>query len=201
MRTRRAALAAAVLAALWCLLRSCRPRPAPASPPAPPTPAAAPAPTKDRAEFEEFEACWKAAKKPFSRAELLARTSCQPPFGIRVDRPDYTPAISVEPGIGMTAQVPKVAPKDLKFRWRADFGRFLSWEEPDFVVRELGTDVSNAGGTLYWTYDPALGRAEKPPVHVILDAVSPDGRVLATAGALILWQHDMAVVTKDGTLP
>ncbi len=164
----------------------------PVSPPKTAGPSTNPvSPTADPAA-----ACWKTPGTPFTREELLARTKCQPPFGIRVDTFDYTPSVATTPGLAMTPRVPRIAPKGLKFHWQTNFGFFARRTGPGTKAEPLGADVLNKGEEVWWTYDPALGRAAKPEVHITLSAISSTGKTLATAGQLLTWEWDMAVVKR-----
>lgn len=145
---------------------------------------------------EPLGACWKSPKAGYSREELLELTACQPPFGIAAGLRNYAPFMSSVPGLPFSARIPKGAPKGLKLRWKTDFGFFVTWTEPEYKVVPLGASVDGNAETVYWTYDMALRRAAKPEVHVSLDAVGADGKVLATAGQLLTWERDMAVVMQ-----
>lgn len=120
----------------------------------------------------------------------------RPPLAIAAGRRAYSPFMSSVPGLPLSAMIPKGAPEGLTLRWRTDFGFFVSWTAPEYRVVQLGPEAAGSAATVYWTFDVSQRRAAKPEVHVVLDAVGRDGKVVATAGQLLTWEHDTAVVTE-----
>lgn len=130
-------------------------------------------------------------------AALLALSGCAAAFAIRTDRWDYAPVLNSAPGLGMAPDFAwgRSAPAGLRYRWKADFGRFVRWAGPEHKVEELGAETANAGETVYWTYDPALMHQPKPEVHIELTAEDAAGKAVQKAGLKLAWDGDAAKVS------
>jgi hypothetical protein len=119
------------------------------------------------------------------------------PLTICTDRDKYSLMMSSTVGIGLTPGYPSsVDNSTVSFRWQTDYGRFLSWESPDFKVNELRSDVTIDDGKIYWSYLWEDGKKARPPVHVTLTMIDrATGKALATASLEIGWDgQDNAVV-------
>jgi hypothetical protein len=120
-------------------------------------------------------------------------------LSITSDITRYTPMMSSTVGIGLTPQVSGTLPPDyLVYTWKTDYGHFLGWNAPGYMVGDLGTTFATGNGTkVYWTY---LGENEsggRPPVHVTLDLVDrATGATLGHAERVIGWdaKNDTAVI-------
>jgi hypothetical protein len=113
------------------------------------------------------------------------------PLAISVDRMIYTPTMSSTVGIGLTPEYPSgIDNETVSFRWRTDYGYFLSWEAPDFKVTNNGQDVIGPDHKVYWSYSPDDMDKEKPPVHVTLTMVDKaSGRAMNSTGIEIRWEE------------
>jgi hypothetical protein len=119
------------------------------------------------------------------------------PLSICTDRDKYSLMMSSTVGIGLTPGYPAtVDNRTVSFRWQTDYGRFLSWESPDFKVNELASDVTTGDGKVYWSYLWEDGKKQRPPVHVTLTMIDKaTGKALGTACLEIGWDdRDNAVV-------
>jgi hypothetical protein len=112
----------------------------------------------------------------------------------------YSPAMSSVPGIGLTPNLTgPVYPGQLRYHWQADYGHFISWNPPDFVIKDLGANVSLGREKVYWTYNatgPMIGR---PPALIVLmleDAGS--GAIQAAAAIEIDWDDSGLNATVPG---
>jgi hypothetical protein len=100
---------------------------------------------------------------------------------------DYSPHLSSVPGI-------RVQPDysgdyfSLRYHWKTNYGYFLDWDPPEYIVIPMGNEVVTDSRTLYWTYDPSEAGREKPPVTVtLLLEDDRSGVVLDEASLDIIW--------------
>ena len=111
----------------------------------------------------------------------------------------YTVLMSSAPGIGLTPQINGTLPPDyLMYVWKTDYGHLLSWDAPDYTVRELGnTFASGNVMKVYWTYIGENESSGRPPVHVTLDIIDrATGDTLGHGEQVIGWdtKNDTAVI-------
>lgn len=113
------------------------------------------------------------------------------PLGIIADRPNYTPLMSSTVGIGLTPEYPSsINNSTVSFLWHTDYGYFLSWESPDFKVKNNGQDAVTTDRKIYWSYSPEDMDKDKPPVHITLAMIDKEaGRTLNTTGIGIAWEN------------
>ncbi len=118
---------------------------------------------------------------------------------IHPDITHYTTLMSSAPGIGLSAQVTGTLPPDtMDYIWKTDYGQLLSWNAPDYTVREIGT-ISTSGNLtkVYWTYIGENETGSRPPVHVTFDIIDrATGATLGHAEQVIGWdvKNDTAVI-------
>jgi hypothetical protein len=113
------------------------------------------------------------------------------------DRNVYSPMMSSTVGIGLTPGYPAtVDNRTVTFRWQTDYGKFLSWEAPDYKVIEQGADVTTDDGKIYWSCLAENASGRRPPVHITLTMIDrASGKTLGTASLEIGWgDPDVAVV-------
>jgi hypothetical protein len=117
---------------------------------------------------------------------------------IQPDITRYTLAMSSAPGIGLTPNITGLTGGSGKYvyLWKTDYGSFLSWNAPDFTVKELGSNITLPGGKVYWTYGSAPAGTTRPLVHVTLDVIdATTGSVVGHAERVIGWvEGDMAEI-------
>jgi hypothetical protein len=118
---------------------------------------------------------------------------------IHPDISHYTVLMSSAPGIGLSAQVNGTLPPDNPmYVWKTDYGHFLSWDAPDYTVRELGNTSASGNVTkVYWTYISENETGSRPPVHVSFDIIDrTTGATLGHAEQAIGWdtKNDTAVI-------
>ncbi len=106
----------------------------------------------------------------------------------------YSPIMSSTVGIPLQYSG-KISP-EMKCYWHANYGHFLSWKEPDYKVKFLGSDVVNSGEKLYWSY--RLEDTEKPAkIEILVMVIDLSKReIVATAHINIGWKDNMAVVVE-----
>ena len=86
-----------------------------------------------------------------------------------------------------------------QYRWLATDGTFLSWREPDFIVREVGNDTIADNGTVYWTWRNPDLPASGHDVRITLEVRDPGGSTLLGSTTLSVgWEGETAVVRKNG---
>jgi len=117
---------------------------------------------------------------------------------IQPDITRYTLAMSSAPGMGFSPNITGLTGGGGKYvyLWKTDYGSFLSWNAPDFTVKELGANVTVPGGKVYWTYGNAPAGTARPLVHVTLDVIdATTGSVVGHAERVIGWgEGDMAEI-------
>lgn len=110
----------------------------------------------------------------------------------------FTLAMSSAPGMGLSPNISGLTGGSGKYvyLWKTDYGSFLSWNAPDFTVKELGSNITLPGGKVYWTYGGAPAGTARPLVHVTLDVIdSTTGSVVGHAERVIGWgEGDMAEI-------
>jgi hypothetical protein len=106
--------------------------------------------------------------------------------------------MSSTPGIGLTPKVTGFSAADATFEWNATFGRFLTWDAPDYMVHDIGNPVANNGGKVYWTFidKPA---STKDPVTITVTArdIARKGVILGSSVVTLSWDGDYAVYVQD----
>lgn len=118
---------------------------------------------------------------------------------IQTDRKTYIPLMSSTVGIGLTPIITSEGnPENAQFHWYTDYGYFITWDSPDFKVKQLGTGVINNGEKIYWSYDPSEMGIPKPLVKISLQLVETrSGSVIAKSSLKIEWQdQDTAKVVE-----
>ncbi len=85
---------------------------------------------------------------------------------------------------------------NFSYRWKTDYGTFLSWTSPDFKVLTLGPDVVVTHPKVYWSYGVLSEGQSRPLVHISLELVDPsNGATLAYATRTIGWtEGDVAEI-------
>jgi hypothetical protein len=110
----------------------------------------------------------------------------------------YSLAMSSAPGMGLSPNISGLACGGGKYVyvWKSDYGSFLSWNAPDYMVKELGSNVTLPGGKVYWTYGSAQAGTVRPIVHVTLDVINATtGSTVGHAEREIGWgEGDMAEI-------
>ena len=112
----------------------------------------------------------------------------------------YHPSMSSVPGIGLTPNLTGPPyPGVLRYRWQTDYGHFISWHPPDFVVKDLGADVSLGGEKVYWTYNPTGPMIDRPPALIVLMVEDAGSGTLQAGAALeIDWDDSGLNATVPG---
>jgi len=116
---------------------------------------------------------------------------------IIADRISYTPILSSTVGIGLVPS-PSSKDKSLKYHWKTSYGEFLDWNSTDSKVHELGSDVTNNGEKIYWTYNPKDMGKNKPDVKISLTVVDSSGGIFGVSTVELIWAHqDVARIRSE----
>ena len=116
-------------------------------------------------------------------------------MGLRAEPHQYSPALSSTPGIGFTTLFIPPPGVAVNYHWTTDFGYFVTWNPPNYVVLPRGADFNATEGRVYWTYDPRFIPDRKPTVTVVVSAEDAEtGRVVARRTVTLDWEHDTARV-------
>jgi hypothetical protein len=94
----------------------------------------------------------------------------------------YSPMMSSTVGIPLSARYAGHPSGFLQYHWTTDYGTFVRWDPPDYIVTDLGRDAITTDGTIYWQYLPEI-HGEEPGV-VLLGLSVEDrrtGYVIASA--------------------
>lgn len=139
--------------------------------------------------------------KPLIAAAALLLSACSSlpggagSMGLRAEPHQYSPAMSSTPGIGFTTLFTPPAGTTVNYHWIADFGYFVTWNPPNYVVLPRGADFTATEGRVYWTYDPRYAPDRKPAVTVVVQAEDAEtGRIVARRTVKLDWERDTARV-------
>jgi hypothetical protein len=126
----------------------------------------------------------------------------------------YSPMMSSTPGIGLTPNVTGFVAADasferkatditwsaITFEWNATYGEFLTWDAPDYTVHQIGNQVANSGGKVYWTFTEKPA-STKDPVIITVTArdMTRRGAVLGSSMVTLSWDGDYAVYVRNIT--
>ena len=116
---------------------------------------------------------------------------------IQSDMTRYSVIMSSAPGMPLSACITETIPSGtVKYRWKTDYGKFLTWNVTDFTVRELGDNVSVSSGKVYIDIPDEYQNTTRTPVHITLDLADvSSGAVLGHTERIIEWENGtMAVI-------
>lgn len=136
----------------------------------------------------------------FAAAALLLSACSSLPggagsMGLRAEPHQYSPAMSSTPGIGFTTLFIPPSGTTVNYHWTTDFGYFVTWNPPNYVVLPRGADFTATEGRVYWTYDPRYTADRKSVVTVVVAAEDAEtGRIVARRTVRLDWERDTARV-------
>jgi len=120
----------------------------------------------------------------------------------------YSPIMSSTPGVRLTPNITGFVPaaseaagnatdfawSPVTCEWNATFGTFLTWEAPDYTVRQIGNPVANGCGTVYWTFiDTPVSVNEPVTVTVTARDATRQGAVPGRSTVTLNWDGNTAV--------
>jgi hypothetical protein len=111
----------------------------------------------------------------------------------------YSPIMSSTPGIGLQPNASGFNATAATFTWNASYGRFLSWNPPDYTVNQLNASTINHGEKTYWSFTGSPASTLEP-VIITVTATDPfSGAVLGRSTVTLAWDGDDAVTVKEST--
>jgi hypothetical protein len=137
------------------------------------------------------------ATTPAAPQNATASPSGTVSVAIHPDIMHYTVLMSSTVGIGLSPNITGPLPAgNLSYVWKTNYGHFLSWEAPNYKVKERGNIVTVNDTKVYWTYLDENGSVSRPLVHITLDVTDPStGATLGHAEQTIGWDaNDTAVI-------
>jgi hypothetical protein len=111
----------------------------------------------------------------------------------------YSPIMSSTPGIALSVNAPGINTATTNFTWTASYGRFLSWNPPDYTISELDAKVTNHGEKLYWSYTEKPASTDKPVTITVTAKDSASGSVLGSSTVTLSWDGSNAVMVQGIT--
>jgi len=109
----------------------------------------------------------------------------------------YSPLMSSTPGILLVPHATGFNVSSAAITWNTSYGKFLSWNPPDYSVNQRESTVTGYSGTLYWTFiDKPATPAE--PVVIIARAEDPaTGALLGSSTVTLAWDGNYSVTVQD----
>lgn len=105
--------------------------------------------------------------------------------------------MSSTPGIRLTINRSGSPAGETEYVWNASYGRFLSWNPPEYPVHLLGNHEITRGEVLYWTFTDSPGPA-KEPVRITVTARDPlTGNVTGSAAVTLDWDGETTVIVRE----
>ena len=109
----------------------------------------------------------------------------------------YSPVMSSTPGIGLEPVITGFRTENASFTWRATYGRFLSWNSPDFTIHELGDSVTNHGEKIFWTFIDRPASTATPVTITVTATDTASGRLLGSSAVTLEWADNYFVTVRD----
>jgi hypothetical protein len=111
----------------------------------------------------------------------------------------YSPIMSSTPGVALSVNAPGINTASTDFVWTASYGRFLSWNPPDYSVHELDAKVTNHGEKLYWSFTEKPASTETSVTITVTAKDVASGTVLGSSIATLAWDGSNAVMVQEIT--
>lgn len=109
----------------------------------------------------------------------------------------YSPVLSSTPGIGLEPVISGFSAANATFTWDATYGRFLSWNSPDFTVNELGRTAENRGEKIYWSFTDPTTSTATPVLITVTVTDTTTGRALGNATVTLDWESETWVRVRE----
>lgn len=128
-------------------------------------------------------------------------TTTRPAPSIRLEATPqrYSPIMSSTPGIALSVNAPGIDAASTNFSWTASYGRFLSWNPPDYTISELDARVTNHGEKLYWSYLEKPASADTPVTITVTAKDAGSGAVIGSSTVTLAWDGTNAVMVQEIT--
>lgn len=105
----------------------------------------------------------------------------------------YSPLMSSTPGIALTVNRTGFDPATTNVTWSATYGRFLTWNPPDYTVTEQGAELSNHGEKIYWSFYEKPASNTTPVILSVVARNAASGTELGRSTVTLVWDGDLAV--------
>lgn len=109
----------------------------------------------------------------------------------------YSPALSSTPGIRLTLNRSGIPAGETEYIWNASYGRFLSWEPPEYTVHLLGSGEVSQREALYWTFTDRPGPAQEPVRITVTARDMRSGSVTGSAAVILDWEGETTVIVRE----
>jgi hypothetical protein len=109
----------------------------------------------------------------------------------------YSPMMSSTPGVSLRANATGFNVSTAELWWNASYGRFLTWNAPDYTVNERGASVTGTEEPLYWSFLDKPASVENPVTITLVAKDKSSGLVLGTSTVTLAWDGDYAVTVQD----
>jgi hypothetical protein len=107
--------------------------------------------------------------------------------------------MSSTPGIGLEPVITGTDAGTVSFAWKATYGRFLTWNSPDFKVNTLGDFATTHGEKIYWTYSDRPSLTANPVTINVTATDTASGQLLGSSAVTLAWVGNNSVtVTEAG---
>ncbi len=125
-------------------------------------------------------------------AAVIVAASCATMSGslrVRVEPANWAPGAGR--GIGLLPDLDRPADEQVRIRWTADFGRFVSSEAPADEPPSRLSELTTGREKVFWNYDLATAPTHRRPVNVRVEALDwKTGAVLVETGLTLVWEGD-----------
>jgi hypothetical protein len=121
------------------------------------------------------------------------------PASVRIDASPlrYSPLMSSTPGIQLTPIISGFNRGDAEFTWNTSYGQFLSWDSPEYTIKNLPRPVTNHGETIYWSFiDPPASTRDPVIISVTARNVT-SGHVYGNSELSLGWEGNITVIRQD----
>jgi len=109
----------------------------------------------------------------------------------------YSPMMSSTPGIGLELIAIGFKPEKASFAWKATYGRFLSWNSPDFKVNTRGDSATSHGEKIYWTFNEKPSSTATPVTITVTATDTASGQLLGSSAVTLAWEGNNSVTVRE----
>lgn len=124
-------------------------------------------------------------------------TGKSPGITIRASPQKYSPIMSSTPGIGLEPVITGTGADNVSFAWKATYGRFLSWNSPDFTVNTLGDSATSHGEKIYWTFYDKPSSTATPVTITVTATDTASGQLLGSSAVTLAWEGNNSVTVRE----
>ncbi len=110
----------------------------------------------------------------------------------------YSPVMSSTPGVRLEPVVTGFSAGNATFAWKASYGRFLSWNAPDYQINQQGDSVTNHGEKLYWSFTDKPSSTTTPVTITVTATDTASGNILGSSVVTLDWADNYSVSVRGG---